>query len=63
MKFITDMSVNVDTISSRMSTLEKQVCIMNKSVKQNGDGLTKVKRDLTQLQMSVKNVVKLVLYT
>ena len=26
--------------------------IMNKSVKQNSDGLTKVKRDLTQLQMS-----------
>ena len=55
LKLITDMSVNVDTISSRVGTLENQVCIMNKSVKQNSDGLTKVKRDLTQLQMSVKN--------
>ena len=41
-----------------MGTLENQVCIMNKSVKQNSDGLTKVKRDLTQLQMSVKNAAQ-----
>ena len=58
LKLITDMSVNVDTISSRVCTLEKQICIMNKSVKQNSDGLTKVKRDLTQLQMSVKNAAQ-----
>ena len=59
MKLITDMSVNVDTIANRVGTLEKQVCIMNKSVKQNSDCLTKVKKDLTQLQMSVKNVAQI----
>ena len=32
LKLITDMSVNVDTISSRVCTLEKQICIMNKSI-------------------------------
>ena len=58
LKLITDISVNVDTISSRVGTLEKQVCIMNTSIKQNSDGLTKVKRDLTQLQMSVKNAAQ-----
>ena len=58
LKLITDISVNVDTISSRVGTLEKQVCIMNTSVKQNSDGLTKVKRNLTQLQMSVKNAAQ-----
>ena len=36
LKLITDMSVNVDTISSRVGTLEKQVCIMNKSVTSYG---------------------------
>ena len=55
LKLITNMSVNIDTISSRVSTLEKQV---NKSVKQNSDGLTKIKRDFTQLQMSVKNAAQ-----
>ena len=58
LKLITDMSVNIDTISSRVGTLEKQVCIMNKSVKQNSDCLAKVKKYLSQLQMSVKNAAQ-----
>ena len=56
LKLITDISVNVDTISSRVGTLEKQVCIMNTSVKQNSDGLTKVKRDLTFLILTMINI-------
>ena len=44
--------------TSRVGTLEKQVCIMNKSVKQNSDCLAKVKKYLSQLQMSVKNAAQ-----